>query len=225
MPTTSNASRMCWAWWILPALSLLASLPANAQTALEYFDRGVTNYVFRRLPEATLAVRTGLEKYPEDPNLTRLAALLREEEQKQQQQQQQQQERQEQQDSQPQEEQAGQQQEPSKPQSKEEEAKEHPQPQPQDAPSSEQEDASKAGQTGEQNAPKPGTEPPAPQPGQADHRGNTNALASASSSVPLGQMTPEQARQLLEAARFDERAWQLQPPTEARRTSRPIRDW
>lgn len=202
---------MCWAWWILPALSLLASLPANAQTALEYFDRGVTNYVFRRLPEATLAVRTGLEKYPEDPNLTRLAALLREEEQKQQQQQQQQQqqERQEQQDS----------------QSKEEEAKEHPQPQPQDAPSSEQEDASKAGQTGEQNAPKPGTEPPAPQPGQADHRGNTNALASASSSVPLGQMTPEQARQLLEAARFDERAWQPQPPTEARRTSRPIRDW
>lgn len=222
MPTTSNASRTPWAWWILPALSLLAGLPANAQTALEYFDRGVTNYIFRRLPEATLAVRTGLERYPDDPNLARLGALLREEEKKQQQKQQPNQDDQEQQNPQPQQEQTGQEEKPSEPQPKEDEAKESQQSQPQDAPSSEQQEASKAG---EQDPSKPGTEQPAPQPGQADQRGNTNGLASAPSPVPLGQMTPEQARQLLEAARLDERAWQLQPPPEARRTSRPIRDW
>lgn len=42
--------------------------------------------------------------------------------------------------------------------------------------------------------------------------------------TPPGQMTPEQARQLLEAARAEERAWILVPPDTKRRT-RTYREW
>jgi hypothetical protein len=38
-------------------------------------------------------------------------------------------------------------------------------------------------------------------------------------------MTPEQARQLLEAARLDEKAWQPLPPRDPGRLNRSRRDW
>lgn len=51
-----------------------------------------------------------------------------------------------------------------------------------------------------------------------------NAAASAPGIAP-GKMTPEQARQLLEAARLEEQMWRPLPPAESRRLNRPRRDW
>lgn len=64
-----------------------------------------------------------------------------------------------------------------------------------------------------------------PQPGQADHRDSTNAATTGSAQTYAGQMSPEQARQILEAARMDERPWQPLPPRDTQSLSRHIRDW
>jgi Ca-activated chloride channel family protein len=97
-----------------------------------------------------------------------------------------------------------------------------PQPQPQPEPQPGQAGAEprpekQDGQAGEKPA-------AANAPAKADTPGNETGAGVASAVVP-GQMTPEQARQLLEAARLDEKAWQPLPPRDPRRLNRPRRDW
>lgn len=78
-------------------------------------------------------------------------------------------------------------------------------------------------------APKPGTpsDQEAPSPaGPETKRDPAESTSAASASAPAtGKMTPEQARQLLEAARLDEQMWRPLPPAEPRRLNRPRRDW
>src|SRR5258705_13926207 len=79
------------------SLSLLAApLCLKAQTADDYFHGGAQSYIHARKEKAQQEILTGLQKFPQDPKLNGLAALLKkqEEEQKQQQQQQQQQDQQ-----------------------------------------------------------------------------------------------------------------------------------
>lgn len=52
----------------------------------------------------------------------------------------------------------------------------------------------------------------------------TNATSPAA-GITAGKMTPEQARQLLEAARLEEQMWRPLPPPESRRLNRSRRDW
>jgi len=89
----------------------------------------------------------------------------------------------------------------------------------------------------EPETPKPAEEPapapkpeeknsPASSPAQAQGGGATNSTEAAAASGVLGQMTPEQARRLLEAARVEERAWQpVPPPRSSRNATRVFRDW
>ncbi len=60
--------------------------------------------------------------------------------------------------------------------------------------------------------------------GQKDKAGETNEEASAA-SVPLGQMTPQQARQLLDAQKQDEKALIYIPPDKQRARARVFKDW
>lgn len=53
----------------------------------------------------------------------------------------------------------------------------------------------------------------------------TNNAAMGSMQGQPGQMTREQARQLLEAARMDEKAWQPLPARDPRKINRKYRDW
>src|SRR5215475_1457795 len=78
------------------SISLLIAplgLSASAQTADDYFHGGAQSYIHSEKEKAMQQVVTGLQKFPDDPKLNGLVALLKkqEEEQKQQQQQQQQQ--------------------------------------------------------------------------------------------------------------------------------------
>ncbi len=81
---------------------------------------------------------------------------------------------------------------------------------------------------------------PAPRPEQSpkpESKSDSGSVAEASGEKPpesetrsapatvTGPMTPEQARQLLEAARMHERPWQPAPPRDRRKTNRPFRDW
>ena len=61
-------------------------------------------------------------------------------------------------------------------------------------------------------------------PAKSDTPDNETGAGAASAAVS-GQMTPEQALQLLEAARLDEKAWQPLPPRDPRRLNRSRRDW
>jgi len=82
---------------------------------------------------------------------------------------------------------------------------------------------------GEENQPRPQSEeqkPSASSSAQGQDGGTTNATDAAGTSSVLGQMTPEQARRLLEAARVEERAWQpVPPPRNPRNATRIRRDW
>jgi len=52
----------------------------------------------------------------------------------------------------------------------------------------------------------------------------TNGMDSASTVLP-GQMTPEQAKQLLEAQKSEEKAMIFLPPEKAKATKRVFKDW
>jgi Ca-activated chloride channel family protein len=108
---------------------------------------------------------------------------------------------------------------------KDEETPQQPEPQPGEEQQAKPEP--KPGQA-KQPEPKEGADKPgkdASQAGEAAGSESTNnATASAMSAAP-GQMSREQARQLLEAARMDEKAWQPIPPRDPRKINRRIRDW
>jgi hypothetical protein len=60
-----------------PAATLVAGQEA-VQTAGDYFHDGAQSFIGEELAEAATTVRGGLSKYPGDPELTRLDALIRE---------------------------------------------------------------------------------------------------------------------------------------------------
>jgi hypothetical protein len=214
MPTTSNGSNRSWTFWLASSLSLQAalSLPA-AQTAEDYFHQGATNYVFEQIQRARQAVKAGLAQFPEDRLLIALDKLLNPPPQPQAQQSQEQQNQQQQsaagQQNQTQDQSADQnssqaqqsqtdssQQQPDKPQLNQGSA----QPQPQQA-------EDQAGQQPEAQADQPGQDP-----------------ARAAKLTP-GQMTPDQAHQLLDRHRAEERLLLFTPPTMTNRLRRPLKDW
>lgn len=74
----------------------------------------------------------------------------------------------------------------------------------------------------QQQAQQENQQPPSPSAGQPKDKpeGNENGTAA----VP-GQMTPEQARQLLDAQKGDEQLLQLKPDKKPQDRSRPFKDW
>lgn len=99
-----------------------------------------------------------------------------------------------------------------------------PKPQPQPKPDSQKP------QDQQQPQPKPGDkqEEKAPSGARPDPKGKQDAGKDESKPLPEftpGQMTPDQAQQLLEAAQSDERPMIFVPPPERRASSRPKRDW
>lgn len=206
----------------LTSLSLAVLIPlASGQTADDYFHGGITNYVFGRYAEAQKIVNEGLAAYPNDPKLGRLKGLLQQKEQ------------------QPQPSQIGQ-----NSGGKDNQNKGHRPPSDFTRP-----DGSKDKRSGESESKDNQESQPASQEqskpevkekledkaskdlallpsanGQENQSTKTAAPASPVASFSA-KMTPEQARQLLEAARLDEQMWRPLPPAEPRRLNRPRRDW
>src|SRR5205823_11248526 len=65
----------------------LSPLGLFAETADDYAHRGAQKYIFGQEEAAKKEISTGLEKFPDDPDLRQMAGLFREKQRQQQQQQ------------------------------------------------------------------------------------------------------------------------------------------
>ncbi|MHB1310148.1 MAG: vWA domain-containing protein [Limisphaerales bacterium] len=77
----------------------------------------------------------------------------------------------------------------------------------------------------EKESPQKGPEEKAPAPGQDQAKPGADGGKEAPGERRNGLMTPEQARQLLEAAKAEEQAWRFQEPPSGEPPRGPIRDW
>ena len=199
---------------ILISTSLvLGALSVAADTAQDYFHRGAQYYIWAQKQKATNEIFTGLSLFPTDPQLNGLAALLKKDEEQQQKQNQNQDNQQKDQSKQDQnQQQQGQQ---NQDQQKQDSSKQDQQnqqtkqDQQQQQAAQQAEDQEKKQQPSEQSASE-----------QKEQSGETNEQAYAA-----GQMTPEQARQLLDAQKGDEKMLSLKPEGKPTDRSKPIRDW
>jgi hypothetical protein len=194
---------------ILASASLLLGLSlANADTADDYYHRGAKHYIFGEKQKAVLEVDSGRRQYPDDPKLNQLASLLAKEDQQKQQPQQDQNEQQkdekqkeeQKQDKQKQDEQQAQQEKP-------EESRQDQEQQSAQSPDDKQkEDQQRQAQ---QN-----------QPGQQDEK----QPESEDGQAVMARMTPQQAIQLLESFKTEERTMIFTPP-KTNRQDRIFKDW
>ena len=194
-------------------------IPLRAQTAEDYFHGGATNYVFGEKEKAKEQIVTGLQSFPSDPKLNQLLALLKkEDEQKQQQQQQQQQQQKndqnkdqkdqnQKQDSQKKDSDQKKEQNQSDEQKKEQEKKKQ---EAEKKKADQKKQEKKEQQTGDQKKEDPSDQKDEQEPQQA---------------YAPGQMTPQQARQLLDAQKGDEMIMPVRPQVKPRDASKPLRDW
>jgi hypothetical protein len=182
------------------SLLLLSWQPARAQLAPadDFFNSGAQFYISNNISAAKERVETGLKIYPDDVKLKKLEELL-----KQQQQSQNNQSQQNQRQSQSQQNSTGQQN--SKTQQKPEEQK-------QDQSGQKNSEQQKQSEQQKSAAEKKNGEKPE----------NQNADGQPVASV---QMTPEEAKRLLDAQKGNEQVLQLKPKGSPHNSNRPFKDW
>ena len=179
------------------SLLLLAGQPAGAQFAPadDFFNGGAQLYISNNIPAALDRVELGLKTYPDDVKLKKLEQLLKQ--QQQQQKQNQQPQNQQNQQSQSQSQKSDQQKQDEQKQSQADQKKTEAQKQ-------EEQKQAAAQKKNDQQPDKPDAE---------------------KQSVKAGEMTPEDAKRLLDAQKGDEQLLQMQPQEKPRDPSRPVKDW
>jgi hypothetical protein len=196
----------------LVILLLLAWQNAGAQLAPadDFFNGGAQLYISNNIPAALERVETGLKTYPNDEKLKKLEQLLKQQQQQQDQQQQNQQKQSQQQKQDQQkksDEQKNQQQSQQKysQQQKPDQEKQNQADQKQDEQQKQQEQQKASAQK------KDGEKPDQP-----DAEGQP---------VKPGEMTPEEAKRLLDAQKGDEQFLQMKPEGKPVNPNRPVKDW
>jgi len=178
-------------------LLLLAGLGACAQTADDFFNSGAHFYLSNNIPEALAPVEQGLKQYPDDVKLKKLYELL-----KQQQQQQQQQQSQQNQQNQSQQQKSN---------SQQNQKQQNQQQSQQNSQQQKQNEQKNTGQQRQQQQQKSG-----------EKQENQNEQGQ---PVAAGQMTPEEAKRLLDAQKGDEQLLQQKPQGKPENLNQPIKDW
>ena len=194
----------------LSLLLLCVAPKADAQLAPaeDFFNSGAQAYISNNIPAALERVEMGLKTYPDDVKLKKLEELLKQKQQQQQQknQQQQQQNQSQQQKSDDQKnQQQNQQQKNSDDQKKQDEQKK---------------DSSDQKKDEQQKQPE--------QPKPADDKKNGDKPENQKGEgqpVKPGEMTPEEAKRLLDAQKGNEQIFQLKPDGKPRDPNRPVKDW
>jgi Ca-activated chloride channel family protein len=179
-------------------------LCAQLAPAEDFFNGGAQLYISNNIPSALERVEMGLKTYPDDMKLKKLEELLKQKNQQQQQQQQQQNQSQQQKsDDQKNQQQQNQQQKSSEDQKKQDEQKKDQSDPKKDADQKQPEQKKDASDKSKDQQPEQ-------QPGQP---------------VKPGEMTPEEAKRLLDAQKGDEQLLQMKPQDKPRDPSRPVKDW
>jgi hypothetical protein len=194
---------------LLISLSLLlCAVPksgAQLAPADDFFHSGAQFYISNNVAQARASVDRGLKLYPDDEKLKKLDQLLKQQQQNQQQQNQpqQQQQQQSQQNQQQQQKQDQSQQQKSPEQQKQDEQK--------------QADQKKDEQQKQQDQQKSDDEKKdGAKPDEKNAEGQP---------VAPNQMTPEEAKRLLDAQKGDEQVLQLKPDGKPRDPRKPVKDW
>lgn len=182
---------------LLLNLSLLLALPAAfAETADDIFHGGAVNYLSNNIPKALEVVTNGRALFPDDIKLKKLEELLKQ--QNQQQQQQQKDEQQKQDEQKDQQSKQDQQEE----QKKKDEAKSQ-------KPADKKEQEKKPDQQQSKQSDDKSKEKDEDKPQQ----------------MAAHAMTPQEAKQLLDAQKGDEKVLQFMPQGEPKRRERTLKDW
>ena len=180
---------------------LLTLLSANAQTADDFFHGGAQRFLTNNIPGALEVVTNGLQRFPEDEKLKKLNELLN---QQQQQNQDQKQQEQDKQDEKKQDQKPDQQ----KPDDQKDQQKKNEDKKQQDAQKKAQENKDQQqAKSGDKSKAKPEEKPGEPQ------------------QVAAHQMTPQEAKQLLDAQKDDEQVLIFQPQGKPKHQTKPLKDW
>ena len=207
---------------LLISLSLLLCagqrIYAQLAPADDFFHRGAQFYLSNNVAQARAAVDMGLKQYPEDEKLKKLDELLKQQSQ-QQQQQQQQQDQQKNQEQKPQDSKDQQQQNQS---SQKPDDQKDQKPQEQKSPEQQKQDEQK--QADQKKADEKKDEPPKTEADQKDGEKPEDKKGEGQPLAP-NQMTPEEAKRLLDAQKGNEQTLQLKPDGKPRDPRKPVKDW
>ncbi len=187
------------------SLLLLTMACASAQPAEEYFHGGAQLYLSNNIPAALQTVTNGLQRFPDDEKLKKLYELLNQQQQQQNQQdqkdQQQDQKEDQKQDKQKQDEKKDQ-------QSKKDQQKKDEQKKEQEAKDKKEQEKKDQQQADDKSKDKPDQKKEGDQQQVAAHA-----------------MTPQEAKQLLDAQKGDEEVLVFKPEIDPKRQDKKLKDW
>src|SRR6266404_5517824 len=187
-----------------------------AQTADDYFQGGAQSYIQAEKEKAKQEVFTGLQKFPTDPKLNGMAGLLKKQEEEKQKQEQQQQQQQDQKDQ-------SKEQQKQDSQSQKNDQKQDSSEQKQQAKSDEEKKQQEAKQAQEKKDQQEKDQQQAKQSsGKPDDKSDDK---DGEKTYAVGQMTPEQAQQLLDTQKNEEKLLPVKPTGKPVDRSKPLRDW
>jgi Ca-activated chloride channel homolog len=209
---------------LLISLSLLLfatqAIRAQFAAADDFFNSGAQFYISNNIPSALEQVEAGLKMYPDDGKLKKLEELLKQKQQQQQQQnQQQQQDQQQKQQDQKNQDQSQQQKDQQSQQQKSGDQKNQQQ---QNQPKPDEQNKDQSGEKKDQQQ-----KQQEQQKSSTDKKDDEKPDKQDAAGQPLarGQMTPEEAKRLLDAQKGDEKVLQLQPQGKPETPNRPVKDW
>jgi hypothetical protein len=174
---------------------LLAGQAARAQTAEDFFNGGAQFYISNNIPSALEKVEGGLKIYPADQKLKKLEELLKQQQQQQSQQNQQN-------------------------QSKQQQSQQN-----QQSSQKNSQDQQKQNQSGEKKDDQ--QKQHEQQKSSAEKKDGEKQDKQEADGQPVapGQMTPEEAKRLLDAQKGDEQVLQLKPQGRPPDSQKPVKDW
>ncbi len=197
------------------SLLLTAVAMAGAQTPADFFHMGVTNYCRTKLVQARKDVTNGLALYPTNPWLTNLWELLNQKEQQQQQQQNKDKDKEKDQESKDQQSKDQQQQQKQDQQKQDEQKKKEEERKKKEE---EQKAADQQKKDGEDKQGQQGSPDQQKEENQDEKDGEPQA-------AKMLRMTPQQAMQLLDMLKGDEKNMPFRPILRTNRQQRVFKDW
>lgn len=192
------------------SLLWLAWPTARAQSADDFFNGGAHSYISNNIPQALATVESGLKQYPDDVKLKKLYELLKQQQQSQQQSQNNQSQQNQNQQSQP-----------NQPQQQKSNSQQNQQPSQQN---SQPQNQNPQNPSDQKNA-EPQKQQPPQKPEEKQNGGKPENQNAQNQPATAGQMTPEDAKRLLDAQKGDEQFLQLNPQGKPQTQPPPVKDW
>ena len=209
---------------LLPLLLVFAAQKICAQTAEDFFNGGAQFYISNNIPSALEKTESGLKIYPNDEKLKKLEELLKQQQQQNQQNQNQQNQSQQQQKNQQNQSQQNQQsqQNSSDQKNQQQQNQQSSQKNSQDQQKQDEQKQNQSGQKKDEQQKQQDQQKSSAEKKDGEKQDNQNAEGQ---PVAAGQMTPEEAKRLLDAQKGDEQVLQLKPQGKPQDNQKPVKDW